>query len=139
MVKCTKAWEPWHYGIRTESSLEWVVVPSLLPDVDRLVLIHGAIFIVTFVRVGRSVGGATNVVFNNTAPIFYSALQDILPSRWAEAYEKKVAAMNDRFTVRYWINPLPRDRRVIDFPHCASCFASFVLDNDAAWNTGAGS
>ena len=27
-----------------------------------------------------------------------------------------------------------RSRRVHDFPHCATCFESFMLDNDAAWS-----
>ena len=48
---------------------------------------------------------------------------------------KKVTAMNDSFTVRVWGNPLPHHRRVPDFPHSAPCFASFMLDNDAAWQT----
>lgn len=74
-----------------------------------------------------------NSNFNNGAPIFYSALQQITPPRWAEAYDKKVTAMNDRFTVRVWSTPLLHHRRVPDFPHCAPCFASFMLDNDAAW------
>ena len=59
----------------------------------------------------------------------------ITPPRWAEAYDKKVTAMNDSFTVRVWGNPLPHHRRVPDFPHSAPCFASFMLDNDAAWQT----
>ena len=51
----------------------------------------------------------------------------------AKAYDKKITAMNDRFTVRVWRTHLPHHRRVPDFPHCAPCFASFMLDNDAAW------
>ena len=84
-------------------------------------------------KIGIRLPSAPNVPFNNKAPIFYSALQRITPGRWAEAYDKKVTAMNDRFTIRDWQISLPRSRRVHDFPHCATCFASFMLDNDAAW------
>ena len=76
---------------------------------------------------------ALNTSFNNTAPIFYSGLQPITPPRWAEVYDKKLTAMNDRFIIRTWRNALPMARRVNAFPHCARCFASFVLDNDAEW------
>ena len=85
-------------------------------------------------RIGVRLPGALNTGFNNTAPIFYSALQPITPPRWAEVYDKKVTAMNDRFLIRAWRVALPSARRVHDFPHCARCFASFVLDNDAAWH-----
>jgi hypothetical protein len=86
-------------------------------------------------KIGVRIPGSINSNFNNSAPIFYSALQRITPPRWAEAYDKKVIAINDRFTVREWSNPLPHHRRQNDFPHCAPCFASFILDNDAAWQT----
>ena len=85
-------------------------------------------------RIGVRLPGALNTGFNNTAPIFYSALQPITPPRWAEVYDKKVTAMNDRFLMRTWRVALPSARRVHDLPHCTRCFASFVLDNDAAWH-----
>ena len=37
-------------------------------------------------------------------------------------------------TVRAWRSALPRDRRICDFPHCAPCFAAFMLENDQAWH-----
>ena len=52
-------------------------------------------------KIGVHLPGAMNVPFNNKAPILYSALQTIFPLRWAETHEKKVMAMNERFTVRY--------------------------------------
>ena len=42
--------------------------------------------------------------------------------------------MDERFTIRTWTVPFPKNRRKPDFPSCASCFASFALDNDAAWH-----
>ena len=57
MVKCTKGQEPWnpywHCGIRTGSILGWVVVHCFLAEFVRLVRIHVAIFVVTFVRGGE--------------------------------------------------------------------------------------
>ena len=57
MVKCTKGQEPWnpywHCGIVTGSILGWVVVHCFLAEFVRLVRIHVAIFVVTFVRGGE--------------------------------------------------------------------------------------
>ena len=44
----------------------------------------------------------------------------------------KNQALDERFTTRIWTKPLPLEQRKSDFPHCAKCFASFMLDNDAA-------
>ena len=90
-------------------------------------------------RVGIRIPGQKNVSFNNKAPLFYSALQKIAPpgqpARCASMeYQRKVQAMDERFTIRNWAIPLPLNRRVPDFPQCAMCFASFVLENDAAWH-----
>ena len=86
-------------------------------------------------RIGVRIPGQKNVKCNNTAPLFYSALEKIAPSRnlAARAYALKAKAMDDRFTIREWTRPLPLHLQIADFPHCAACFASFMLDNDAAW------
>ena len=38
-------------------------------------------------------------------------------------------AMNERFKTRRWHTALPEQGRLPKFPHCARCYASFVLDN----------
>ena len=88
-------------------------------------------------QVGVRLPGEKNRNFNNNAPLFYSGLDEILPSARGvkpRTYQRKVVAMHERFTVRTWNIPLPMDRRVANFPHCPRCFAAFMLDNDAAWH-----
>ena len=86
-------------------------------------------------RIGVRIPGQKNINCNNNAPLFYSALEKITPSRRAPAatFTRRMQAMDERFTIRQWTQPLPMQSRVAEFPHCASCFASFMLDNDAAW------
>jgi len=87
-------------------------------------------------RVGVRIPGQKNVSCNNTAPLFYSALEKITPSQRGTplTFQRKALAMDERFTIRQWVRPLPMTRRVPDFPHCAACFAAFMLENDAAWH-----
>ena len=87
-------------------------------------------------RIGVRIPGQKNISCNNTSPLFYSALEKITPCRRAPAltFNRKAQAMDERFTIRQWARPLPLERRKADFPHCAACFASFMLDNDAAWH-----
>ena len=88
-------------------------------------------------RIGVRLPGEKNRSLKNTSPLFYSALQQIRPSSRGvthETFERKVRAMKERFTIRTWYFPLPMHRRVADFPHCAKCFAVFMLENDAAWH-----
>ena len=90
-------------------------------------------------RIGVRQPGEKNRSFNNTAPLFYSSLEEIRPSTRGvqpRTYQRKVVAMSERFTIRTWNTPLPMDRRVADFPHCPRCFAAFMLENDAAWHAG---
>ena len=106
--------------------------PGTMSFMDMLRLLVGE-------RVGIRIPGQQNVSFNNKAPLFYSALQKIAPPgqparRASMEYQRKVQAMDERFTIRNWAIPLPLNRRVPDFPQCAKCFASFVLENDAAWH-----
>ena len=104
--------------------------PGTLNYMDLLRLLVGE-------KVGVRIPGEKNRSFNNTAPLFYSALEKISPSHRAisaAAFQRKSIAMAERFTIREWSRPLPMERRVPDFPHCPSCFAAFVLENDAAWH-----
>ena len=92
-------------------------------------------------RVGVRIPGEPNRALNNTSPLFYSALEKIVPHMRGVAagtFARKALAMDERFTMRFWTKPLPLHRRVADFPHCAPCFASFMLENDAAWHAEAG-
>ena len=106
--------------------------PNTMSFMDLLRLLVGE-------RIGIRIPGQKNVSFNNRAPLFYSALEVIAPpahpARRASAeHQRKVQAMGERFVIRHWSVPLPMNRRVPDFPQCASCVASFVLENDAAWH-----
>ena len=92
-------------------------------------------------RVGVRIPREPNRALNNTSPLFYSALEKIVPHMRGVAagtFARKALAMDERFTMRFWTKPLPLHRRVADFPHCAPCFASFMLENDAAWHAEAG-
>ena len=90
-------------------------------------------------RVGVRIPGEKNVCVNNSAPLFYSALEKIAPNqRMSHAsYARKSLAMDERFVIREWYRPLPVADRVADFPHCAPCFAGFMLDNDAEFHRAA--
>ena len=90
-------------------------------------------------RVGVRIPGEKNVSVNNKAPMFYSALEKIAPHKSMShaAYTRKSLAMDERFVLREWSRPLPMARRHADFPHCAPCFASFMLDNDAEFHRAA--
>ena len=90
-------------------------------------------------RVGVRIPGERNASVNNTAPFFYSALEKIAPNQRMThvAYARKSLAMDERFVIRQWGRPLPMTRRVADFPHCAPCFAGFMLDNDASFHRAA--
>ena len=90
MVKCTKGQEPWnpywHCGIRTGSILGWVVVHCFLAEFVRLVRINVAIFVVTFVRGGRSVGTSqcctvVSCTFQSMLPRFHSLASALHSSR----------------------------------------------------------
>lgn len=87
-------------------------------------------------RVGVRIPGEKNVNVNNGTPLFYSALEKISPPLRSAptAYQRKATAMDERFTIRTWMRPLPMEKRVADFPHCARCFSAFMLDNDSAWH-----
>ena len=92
-------------------------------------------------RVGVRIPGEPNRHFNNTSPLFYTALEKIAPnsrSMTTASFARKVQAMDERFTLRCWSKPLPLQRRIPDFPHCGPCFAAFMLENDAAWHAGQG-
>ena len=88
-------------------------------------------------RIGVRLPGEKNRKFNNTCPLFYSGLQKIAPTSrglTASSFTKKAKAMDERFTLRQWDQPLPMHLRIPNFPHCARCFSAFMLDNDAAWH-----
>ena len=87
-------------------------------------------------RIGVRIPGQVNVSCNNSSPLFYSALEKITPCHRSSAltFSRKAQAMDERFTIRQWTSPLPLCHRKADFPHCAACFASFMLDNDVAWH-----
>ena len=89
--------------------------------------------------VGEKVGvrspGSVNIKHKNTAPVFYSAMQKIKTHTGSkETVERKNKAMDERFVIREWKVVLPIASRKPDFPKCAKCFASFMLDNDAQWH-----
>ena len=67
--------------------------------------------------------------YKNTSPMFYTAWEQLTfrgsPNKML-AYN---GAMDERFKTRYWARPLPQHGRLIEFPHCACCFASFILSN----------
>ena len=88
-------------------------------------------------RMGVRVPGQKNVFCNNRAPMFYSALEKIAPKDIKcseQTLQRKTVAMDEHFTIRTWDHRLPPWKRVPDFPHCAACFASFMLGNGAAWH-----
>ena len=68
--------------------------------------------------------------FRNTAPMFYTAWGPLTfkskDARKTWTYNK---AMSERFKIRQWERPLPANGRLPKFPHCACCFASFILTN----------
>ena len=108
--------------------------PGTLNFMDLLRLLVGE-------RVGVRIPGEPNRHFNNTSPLFYTALEKITPQMRGVAganFARKLRAMDERFTLRLWSRPLPHERRVPDFPHCGPCFASFMLDNDTAWHSALG-
>ena len=79
--------------------------------------------------------GAANVSFRDKSPVFYTAMTKMhIGGSNREIVNKKNQAMDERFTIRTWTRPLPFAHRQPDFPKCARCFASFMLDNDAAWH-----
>ena len=62
--------------------------------------------------------------------MFYTARRPLsFVSRDAQEMQEYNQAMNERFKIRYWTNPLPTATRVPDFPRCGPCFAQFVLQN----------
>ena len=86
-------------------------------------------------KIGIRLPGSPNIPFRNEAPVFYTAMTKLHLNRGQRAQlEKKNQAMDERFKTRYWSVPLPMASRKPDFPKCARCFASFMLDNDAAWH-----
>jgi hypothetical protein len=86
-------------------------------------------------KIGVRCPGAANVSFRNKSPVFYTAMAKMhIGGRNRAHVDKKNQAMDERFTIRTWTRPLPLARRQPDFPKCSRCFASFMLDNDAAWH-----
>ena len=68
--------------------------------------------------------------FKNQSPMFYTAWEP-LTYRGPSAAKARVynEAMDERFKMRRWVRPLPKEGRIKKFPHCAHCFASFILNN----------
>ena len=68
--------------------------------------------------------------FKNTSPMFYTAWA---PLRYTSSdYDQMQVyneAVGERFKTRHWTRSLPKVGRVAPFPHCAHCFASFILGN----------
>ena len=86
-------------------------------------------------KVGVRVPREKSLPFNNTSPMFYTALEKITaPPVPAATVAKKQLAIDERFVIRTWTRPLPMDRRDPAFPHCGCCFASFMLQNEANWH-----
>ena len=79
---------------------------------------------------------SSNIKHENKAPVFYTSMTKIqLLYGRADIVKRKNKAMDERFTIREWNTVLLLHARKPDFPKCAKCFASFVLDNDAAWHS----
>ena len=69
-----------------------------------------------------------NVSFRNGSPLFYTSnsLLHVKREDVAEAIRLN-AAMDERFRIRLWRNPLPMSERVPNFPRCSRCCAAFFL------------
>ena len=68
--------------------------------------------------------------FRNTSPMFYTAWEP-LTFRGKDPHMMATynQAMGERFKTRRWTRPLPAEGRLPKFPHCACCFAKFILTN----------
>lgn len=86
-------------------------------------------------RIAVRVPGEVNIPLNNKAPIFFSSMEPVeVKSGAQKARDAKNKAIEERFNIRTWKNPLPLTVRVPDFPHCGKCFAVFMLENDIAFH-----
>ena len=61
----------------------------------------------------------------------HSHTQKFMRARPAPSLLPRPKALDERFKTRHWVNPLPAQGRLFKFPHCARCFASFMLINGA--------
>jgi hypothetical protein len=84
-------------------------------------------------HIGLRMPGKPSVVFKNNAPMFYTSWQP-LSMKCADGMRMANlnAGMAERFKTRYWMRALPQEGRVTPYPHCAKCFAKFILDNSAS-------
>ena len=83
-------------------------------------------------KLGVRMPGQSPIQHRNMAPMFYTAWAPL--SMRCENVEEMAnlnVAMSERFNMRHWLRPLPREGRLPVFPHCGKCFASFVLSNAA--------
>ena len=68
--------------------------------------------------------------FRNASPMFYTAWEPLAfrgkDPRMMAAYNQ---AMDERFKTRHWTRPFPAAGRLHKFPHCACCFARFIITN----------
>ena len=84
--------------------------------------------------VGESVNvrkpGAGSAPHRNAAPMFYTASSPIRTlTGTMQTTISLNSAMNERFKIRQWQNPLPLQVRRPDFPRCGRCSAKFYLEN----------
>ena len=95
--------------------------------------------------VGESVGvrmpGRTNKKVRNQAPCFYSG-HTLLEVRSGHRHSPtKVAMLNEmmaeRFTIFRFTEPVPKEKRMVSWPHCGRCAANFYLGGDDTTTAGA--
>ena len=76
------------------------------------------------IRLPRSIGKS----FRNTSPLFFTSQSALQVKRACPVTTAQLnEAMQERFTVRRWVMPLPLAERVLDFPKCGRCSANFYL------------
>ena len=71
-----------------------------------------------------------NVSHRNTAPMFYSSNSLLAVRRDGPARMQLLnKAMCERFSIRRWQWPIPKEHRQMDFPRCGRCCAHFFFVN----------
>ena len=95
---------------------------------DTTVQFEDLLSLVVGERIDVRIPHQKNVSFRNGSPLFYTSnsLLHVKREDVAEAIRLN-AAMDERFRVRLWRNPLPMSERVPNFPRCSRCCANFFL------------
>ena len=64
----------------------------------------------------------------NNAPMFFTS-NSLLRVRREDPDEESLlnTAMTERFKMRWWSNPYPKQKRILKFPRCGRCCANFYL------------